>query len=64
MVRPRDSKGRFLKTDFLENLFGGNKTPINLTERYVGSSQREGSTSKVATPQCKQIVVKVQEEEG
>jgi hypothetical protein len=65
MVRPRDSKGRFLKTDFPENLFGGNKTPpINPAERYAGSSRREGSTSKVATPQSEQIVEKVQEEEG
>jgi hypothetical protein len=39
MVRPRDSKGRFLKTDIPENLFGSNKTPpINPTERYTRST--------------------------
>jgi len=65
MVRLRDSKGIFLKTHFPENLFGGNKTPpINLAKRYAGSSRREGSTSRLATPQSEQIVEKVQGKEG
>jgi hypothetical protein len=46
MVRPRDSKGGFLKTDIPENFFGRNKTPpTNLDKRYVGSTRtREGPT--------------------
>ena len=47
--RPRDSKGRIVKTTKIPlDLFGGRNTPpIDPSQRYLGSTPREGQSSVI-----------------
>ena len=47
--RPRDPKGRFVKTTKIPlDLFGGmNTPPIDPSQRYLSSTSREGQSSVI-----------------
>jgi hypothetical protein len=73
MVRPRDRKGRFLKSTskIPGDLFGNTRTPLLIwAEIYTGSSFQEGEgsapkvTPKLTIPQYETTIEKVQEEQG